>query len=229
MYTKKIKRVAHIADVHITKNHKEHPRYQVTFDNLYPSLIEQKPERIILVGDLFHDKLNISNETYKLASDFLNNLADIAPLVITRGNHDFNIVRSDRVDCIQTIVDLIKNPGIRYLNRSGYYLDENLIYVVWHHGDHYSPWNELESPAGNQGFYDEEILPLLSEYGGLDEIRAAGYKFIDLFHDPVNGAKLFSGIKLEKDSYVTLDAFKGDHVLMGDIHLRDFFLRTKVD
>jgi predicted MPP superfamily phosphohydrolase len=223
MFKRTIDKIGHLGDVHITKNHKRHKEYKEVFDNLITSLTEEQPDIILIVGDLFHDKLNMSNEAYRLAGWFLNALTDIAPVRITMGNHDLNMVRKDRVDSIQTVVDLINNPKIKYMNQTGFYVEDNIVWVVWHHGDHFSPWNELNSPTEGVEFHNREILPLLETHGGVDGMRKKGYKFIDLYHDPVNGCKMFSGLSLEKESYITLDAFKGDHAMFGDIHLRQYF------
>ncbi len=218
-----ITRIAHVADIHIPKNHKRHPEYREVFKNLVDSLREQQPERIVIVGDLYHDKLNISNEAKILAADFLNDLALIAPVRITRGNHDFDIVKKDnRMDCVEALVALIRNPRIVYYSQSGFYRDENLIFVVWHHGDHYSPWNELAKPFAERSanFHCTALLD-----GGIEPLKAEGYTFIDLYHDPVKGCRMANGMLMEKDSYLSLKDFQGDMALLGDIHQRDYFYK----
>ena len=69
---------AHIADTHI-KNLKYHKEYKAVFKQLYASLKEQKVDYIIHCGDIAHTKTQISPEFVELCSDFLKNLADIAP------------------------------------------------------------------------------------------------------------------------------------------------------
>jgi predicted MPP superfamily phosphohydrolase len=221
-----ITRIAHLSDIHIPKIHKRHNEYRTVFNRTCSKLQELKPNRITLVGDLFHDKLNISNEANILAAEFLNCLSSIAPVVLTRGNHDFNILRKDRIDCVQALINLINNPAITYYNKSGFYVDENVIWVVWHHGDHFSPWNELTNPTpeNEKNFHYSEMVELFEKHGSMDEIRA-NYKFVDLFHDPVSGCKMFNGMELNKDSYLNINDFKGDYAMFGDIHKRQFFTR----
>ena len=202
---------------------------------LIDQLRQQKPERIVIVGDLYHDKLNISNEAKILAADLLNMLAEIAPVRITRGNHDFDIHKNhQRMDCIQALVELIRNPRIEYYNQSGFFQDENLIFVVWHHGDHYSPWNELEKPREERvkGFYDEEINTLLAWFGSVENMKnkkgafePSVFTFVDLYHDPVKGCRAANGMVMEKDSYLSVHDFQGDLAMLGDIHQRDFFTK----
>ena len=227
-----ITKVAHIADVHIPKNHKRHSEYRQVFANLTSSLREQKPERIVIAGDLYHDKLNISNEANILAADFLNSLAEIAPVRLTRGNHDIDLVKKDqRMDCIKTLVHLIRNPRIVYYSETGFFTDENLIFVVWHHGDHYSPWNELAKPVAerNPNFYAGPMNTLLKTAGSIEAIKAEGkYTFIDLYHDPVKGCHMANGMVLEKDSYLSVHDFQGDLAMLGDIHARQYFTREGI-
>ena len=225
-----------MADIHIPKNHKRHPEYREVFTNLAASLRVQKPDRIVIVGDLYHDKLNISNEAKILAADFLNELAEIAPVRLTRGNHDFDIVKKDqRMDCIQALVSLIRNPRIAYYNRSGFYRDENIIWVVWHHGDHYSPWNEMEKPEleRDPNLYLDGLVGVTrgaygsgNLYGSIQEAKDSGeYTFIDLYHDPVKGCRTANGMIMEKDSYLSVHDFQGDLAMLGDIHQRDYFYK----
>jgi hypothetical protein len=135
-----------------------------------------------------------------------------------------NVLRKDRVDSIQALVDLIQNPDVIYYNKSGFYVDENVVWVVWHHNDHFSPWNELNNPTpeNEKYFYHDDIVNLFDKHGSMEEIRKS-YKFIDLFHDPVNGCKMFNGMELSKDSYLNMKDFQGDLVMMGDIHLQQAF------
>jgi predicted MPP superfamily phosphohydrolase len=221
-----IRKVAHLGDIHIPKLHKRHQEYRMVFDNTCNKLSELKPDRINIIGDLFHDKLNISNEANMLAAEFLSCLSSIAPVILTRGNHDFNILRKDRIDCVQALVNLINNPNITYYNKSGFYVDENVVWVVWHHGDHFSPWNELfnPTPENESKFYHKDIVNLFDEFGSLEEIRN-NFKFIDLYHDPVNGCKMFNGMELTKDSYLSINDFHGDYGMFGDIHKRQYFYK----
>jgi 3',5'-cyclic AMP phosphodiesterase CpdA len=224
-----IRKVAHLADIHVPKLHKRHGEFRSVFNKTVAALRERKPDRIVLVGDLFHDKLNLSNEALMLAAEFLNALAEIAPVVIARGNHDFNIMRKDRIDCIDTLVALMQNEAITYYKKSGFYVDDNVVWVVWHHGDHFSPWNELENPTPDHeaDFHFAEIVELIEEKGNIAALQSQGYRFINLFHDPVDGCKLYNGMSLSKDTYLSVDRdFKGDYAFLGDIHKRNLFPRA---
>ena len=86
---------AHIADTHI-KNLKYHKEYKAVFQQLYQTLKDQKVDYIIHCGDIAHTKTQISPEFVELCSDFLKNLADIAPTYVILGNHDGNLRNSYR-------------------------------------------------------------------------------------------------------------------------------------
>ena len=79
-----IKKIAHLADIHIRKTPTRNEEYQQVFDRTIISLKEQKPDRIVIVGDLVHDYLDLQGEQLIMANDFLKQLAGIAPVRITR-------------------------------------------------------------------------------------------------------------------------------------------------
>ena len=109
---------AHIADTHI-KNLKYHKEYKAVFKQLYDSLKEQKVDYIIHCGDIAHTKTQISPEFVELCSDFLKNLADIAPTYIILGNHDGNLRNSYRQDAITPIVDALNHKNLHLLKNAG--------------------------------------------------------------------------------------------------------------
>ena len=104
-------KLAHIADTHI-KNLKYHYEYRIIFKELYEKLAEEKPDFIVHCGDLAHTKTQLSPEYFELATEFMKNLADIAPLVIIPGNHDGNLKNSSRQDAITPIIQALEHPDI---------------------------------------------------------------------------------------------------------------------
>jgi DNA repair exonuclease SbcCD nuclease subunit len=63
-----IKKIAHLADIHIRKSISRHSEYRAVFKNLYDKLRQDKPDRIVIVGDLFHDYIKLEGELLILAS-----------------------------------------------------------------------------------------------------------------------------------------------------------------
>ena len=71
-------KIAHISDTHI-RNLKFHKEYREIFSQIYSTLREQKVDYIVHCGDIAHTKTQLSPEFFELATEFLKNLADIAP------------------------------------------------------------------------------------------------------------------------------------------------------
>lgn len=201
-----IKKIAHISDIHIRKLPTRNKEYEFVFNNLFKSLKEQNPDRIVIVGDLVHNYLDLQGEQLILASKFLNKLAEIAPTIITRGNHDFRRKNSKRVDSVAAIVKTINNPNITYYNKTGFYTDDNIIWAVWHHGEkNNNPWKTKEGKK-------------INAYNDNNDFTT-----IDLFHDPINGCKSTTGFEMKKKSYYKISEFKGNNSFLGDIHLQQSF------
>ena len=205
-----IEKICHLADLHIRKSPTRNEEYEKVFENLFKSLNEQKPDRIIIVGDLVHDYLNLESEQLILASNFLNTLASIAPVRITRGNHDFLRKNNKRTDSIEAITKILNNPNIIYYNKTGFYDDENVTWVVWHHGDKNN--NAWKTKQGKQIEIDRKINNRI---------------YIDLFHDPINGCKTTTGFEMKSKSYYKLSDFKSDYLMAGDIHIQQYLDKNK--
>ena len=115
-------RFAHLADTHI-KNLKYHYEYKEVFKKLYETLRKEKVDYIIHCGDIAHTKTQLSPEFVDLCSNFLSQLAAIAPTYLILGNHDGNLKNSSRQDAITPIVEALNNPNLFLLKNSG---EENL-------------------------------------------------------------------------------------------------------
>jgi DNA repair exonuclease SbcCD nuclease subunit len=115
-----IKSIIHIADIHI-RTYRYHDEYNEVFENLYTEIqnvlesYDYEDTRIVLVGDIFHQKITISNESLLMGSRFFKRLAEIAPLVIVAGNHDLLENNQDRLDSITPVVNLLDNDNIHIL------------------------------------------------------------------------------------------------------------------
>jgi len=109
---------AHIADTHI-RNLKYHKEYRAVFEQLYTTLREEKVDCIVHCGDIAHTKTQISPEFVQMCSDFLKNLADIAPTYIVLGNHDGNLRNSYRQDAISPITRALNHPNLHLCKNSG--------------------------------------------------------------------------------------------------------------
>lgn len=204
-----IKKIVHIADIHI-RTYRQHEEYRAVFQNLIDDLgiklAEFKHEeiRIVIVGDLFHQKITISNEQVLLGSWFLRELSKIGVVVVVAGNHDLLENNIGRMDSITPIIELLDIPTIKFLKESRCYLDNN---IVW---SNFSIFEENARPDIEQSHIDNE-----------------GKTHIGLFHAPIIGAKTDIGYEFEIGE--NLSHFEGcDFVLLGDIHKRQELVEGNV-
>jgi len=189
-----IRKVAHFADYHV-HNDKWHDRYDIGNDFIFKKLEQEKPDRIVLEGDLYENFILISNEAEVFAGKFLNRLSEIAPIIITLGNHDLAKKSKNKLNSVNSLITLINNPRITLFEKSGFFDDENVVWVNHSHLEkNINPWN------------DET------------HIKDKNKIYIDLWHDPINGCLASNGIEMTSKSYRNISDFKGDFGFFGDIH-----------
>lgn len=200
-----VKKIVHLADIHI-RTFRMHDEYTEVFKNLFKdlkSLLEEYSReeiRIVVAGDLVHQKIVISNEQLILGTWFLKKLEEIAPVIVIAGNHDLLENNKDRMDSITPMVRFLGEKELNYFKESKCYLDDNIVWCV------YSIFEENARP-------DIESAKL--EFGD-------DKTYIGLFHAPIINAK--TDIGYEIDHGAELDVFEGcDMVMLGDIHKRQFF------
>ena len=195
-----IKKIIHIADIHI-RTIQLHDLYKKQFQNFILELEKQTMDykheeiRIVVVGDIEHQKINISNEQLILTSWFLNELTKFGIVVIIPGNHDFLENNTQRLDSITPIVDLLKNDHVNYYKNMGVYKDDNINWVVY-------------------SLYQHNSKPTFEREG--DKF------YVGLFHGPIQGLSTDLGYEFE-DAYDRLNFVGLDLLLCGDIHKRQTF------
>lgn len=196
-----IKKIIHIADLHI-RTYQYHELYKAQFQKFIDDVKKQMTGlshdevRVVIAGDIAHQKINISNEQLMLTSWFLEKLVnEVGKVVIIPGNHDFLENNTDRLDSITPIVELLNNDNISYYRDSGVYEDTNINWIV------YSLYQHNEKPK-----YQKE----------------SGKTYVGLFHGPIQGMSTDLGFKFE-DGYDRLNFVDLDLLLCGDIHKRQQF------
>ena len=203
-----VKKLFHIADLHFRtyKRHDESREICEKFLNevkeyLNTNSLSFKESRIVIAGDVVHQKITISNELSVLVSWFLEECSKLCPVILIAGNHDLLENNKDRIDSLTPIIEKrTYSEYVSYLKESKCYLDDNIVWCV------YSIFDENERP---------DIDSARKQYGD-------DKKYIGLFHAPVTGA--ITSIGYEFDESTSLTQFKGcDAVLMGDIHHRQNF------
>jgi DNA repair exonuclease SbcCD nuclease subunit len=213
-------KIAHVADLHIRFGSR-HQEYKTVFNRLVKDLKNESPRRIVIAGDIFHLKINLSPTSIDIAGNLLKTLSKIAPVDIIIGNHDFNQQDLTQGDAISPLIDLLENGyiitkdspklkkpksgnGVYFFRDSGFYnIEEDLVYGVY-------------------SLLDEEIITLTE--------KEKDKKYIALYHGPVYGCVNDNGYQLKGDELLKITAFNNfDIVMLGDIHEHQSFERKNGD
>jgi DNA repair exonuclease SbcCD nuclease subunit len=196
-----VKKIVHLSDLHV-RTFKRHLEYQEVSVDLFKSLkkvlngYNREEIRIVIVGDLVHQKITISNEQIMFLSWFLQRCAKIAPTVVVAGNHDLLENNQDRMDSLTPIIKLLNNSDINYLKESKCYEDDNIVWC------NYSIFEGNKRP---------DIEKAREEFGDKT--------YVGLLHAPMVGATTNIGYEFEDG--VEAEYFDGcDVVMLGDIHKR---------
>ena len=199
----KLNRVVHLADIHI-RLFKRHAEYKRSFRKLYRELKQLDLDQgvIVVAGDILHAKLDMSPEMVALTSDFLTNLAKIAPTLIIDGNHDLNLSNPHRMNSLYPIINNIDHPDLHYLPESGVYRVADTEFAVFSIIDAYS---------------NPENWPNVEDMTAKTKIA--------MYHGPVYGAKTDTNYMISS-RHVEVGRFDGfDAVMLGDIHTHQVMQR----
>ena len=211
-----VKCVIQVADIHV-RNMMRHEEYVEQFENFIESCrdvikkgkYEKDEVRILICGDLVHQKNTISNELITLISVFIRKLEDLAKVLVYTGNHDLVVNNLGRMDTLTAIFDTAGFDNAVLLDQltdyeSGTMVDDNIIWALYSiHDDYRRP--DIESA--------KEEAP--------DNI------VVGLFHGPVVGSQVNNGTVME--SGIDGEVFEGcDVVMAGDIHKRQILKKKGV-
>lgn len=192
--------IIHVADIHVrlTKRHEE---YNEVFNKFYEEVKKSPNTTIICVlGDVCHNKSDLSPECVQMVSNFLNTLADLRPTVLIPGNHDATLSNKSRLDSLTPIVDAISHSNLFYLKETGLYGLGNVLLNV-------------------MSIFDDPDKYIRGK--DIPEIYRNQYKHIvALFHGTVDQACTDLGYKMSNPA-IMLPLFDwNDIVLLGDIHAK---------
>ena len=200
-----IKNIIHIADLHIPNDEKNRPYSEMIKQGLAEVLKVVKKYkddefRIVVAGDIFHNKIKTTNEAKRMFHATLNYLNAIGKTIIIAGNHDMLENNHDRIDSISPtfdIVDVYRN--ITYADKelnykSGYIKDDNVIWALY-------------------SMYDKFAKPNIE---GLRE-KYPDCKIIGLYHGDIAGAVTDTG-RMSESGIDTNEFKECDCVMAGHIH-----------
>lgn len=201
-----IKYIISISDIHV-RNFKRMEETQeflsklVDYCNEFAKTRNPEEIRIVIAGDLFDQKITVSNESKILASWLLKRLNEIATTYVICGNHDYLMNNSSRVCSLTPIFAMSNFNNCKYLDQelgymSGIYEDENIAWCV------YSTFDDFNRP-------EIEAYKIQNQ----DKI------LVGLIHADINGAKTDVGRVTDKG--LNAEFFSGlDFVISGHIHKR---------
>lgn len=197
----KIKKIIAFSDIHL-RPLKGHESYKLVFNKLIKKIKEEKPDRVVIAGDIFHNKLVTSNEMHIVFGKVLSAIAKISKVIIIPGNHD-TVIGSSRIDSIQPMVHLLNNDNIAYYTESGCYPDKWNGNVIW------SCWSCLQFQRD----------PKISEFKeSLSEEKGNSYRYVGLYHGVINGSTTDTGFSFGDEGINPDDFYETDFFIAGDIH-----------
>src|SRR5574344_675815 len=176
-----IKIIFHLSDIHIPNEEKNRPYMEMLKQALAELLKETKKYnkdeyRIVLAGDIFHNKIKTTNEAKKMFHETLSYLSAVGKSIIIAGNHDMLEHNHDRIDSISPTFE-IKDvyPNITYADKvlnyqSGYINDENIIWALYSMYDGFAKPNieglkEKNPDATIIRLYDGEVAGAVTDVG----------------------------------------------------------------
>ncbi len=201
-----IRKIIHISDVHI-RPFLRMEEYTSKLNELNEKIKEEinsydKDEvRIVLAGDITHNKLTISNELVAFISMWIRQLEQFGRVVVISGNHDLMVGNMSRIDTLTAIFTASQFENAIHLDSylgydSGIVPDNNVTWAL------YSIFSDYRRPNIEQArkdFPDNTI--------------------IGLYHGTIIGATLNNGTVIGDG--ISGDIFEGcDFVAAGDIHKR---------
>lgn len=201
-----VKKIIACADIHI-RNLRRQEEYQQQLKKFIDECKKIADEygsdsiRIVVAGDILHNKLDISGEGYTIASWFLRKLDEIAKTIVIAGNHDMNMSNVSRMDPLSAIFTMCKFEQTIYLDQyfeyeSGCLVDDNIVWCLY-------------------STFDNFARPNIEEY----KISNPDATFVGLFHGEIKNAKTDVGYVSENGYEPKI--FEGvDFGILGHIHKR---------
>lgn len=202
--------ILQLGDVHIrlTKRHEE---YREVFAKLFEEVKNSPPATlVVVVGDVVHNKTDLSPECVQLVKELLFTLAELRPTILIPGNHDTNLTNRSRLDSLTPIVNAINHSNLYYLKESGLYGFGNVCinnYSIFDSPDKYIKGEDI--PKAYRNTYQH---------------------FVVLYHGPVDNSMTDIGFRIVNKS-VTVSLFDHhDIALLGDIHKEQtLYIEKEID
>lgn len=161
----------------------------------------QEHVRIVVCGDIFQNKIAITNESLIFANWFFSEMDKICKTIIVIGNHDFLMNNTVRVDSLTPLFEIGNYERVVFIDKelgysSGVYDDDNVSWCL------YSSFSGFNTPS-------------IEAHKELKKDNV----YVGLIHADVNGAVTTTNYISETG--IDQGVFEGcDFVIAGHIHKR---------
>lgn len=202
-----IEKIIACSDIHIRNLRRQEEtkeqlkKFIAKCSEIIDSVGDAEKVRIVLAGDVLHNKLDISGEGYTIASWFLKKLDALAKTYVIAGNHDMNISNVMRMDPLSAIFRMCDFKQTIYLDselgyESGCLQDDNVVWCLY-------------------SCFDNFARPNIENM----KVSYPDCTYVALFHGDVKNAKTDAGYVTE-NGYDTNIFENVDFGILGHIHKR---------
>jgi DNA repair exonuclease SbcCD nuclease subunit len=199
-----------------------HDEYRIVFDRTLMDIRSVKPDRIAILGDIFHNKIRLSPASIVMVAEFFLDLSEIAPTDVILGNHDLNLRQLEQGDAITPIFKIAAKLG-----------KKDKAITVESPEDNVDYWKKALYFFPNSGVYDLGKNVVYGVFSCKDnqmvrvDNKDPEKTYIALWHGTLYGSKMDNGYDAIGEDNVKKETFKDfDVVMMGDIHEYQTFERT---
>lgn len=136
-----VSKIIACSDIHIPslKGIDEKKEILTTFIDKCKKIIKEEGAedvRIVVAGDIFHQKISITNESILCAHWFFSELDKLCKTFVVIGNHDFLMNNIGRVDSLSPLFEIGNYKQVYFLDKelglkSGIYEDDNLAWCLY--------------------------------------------------------------------------------------------------
>jgi DNA repair exonuclease SbcCD nuclease subunit len=185
-------KILYVGDVHVQVSNLDESERLLHFVN--DTALEQKVDRIVILGDLFHTFALLRLEVIDFWKDWLDNLSEICETVVLVGNHDMgNSGNDDHKTNALNVYTLMKKKNLRIVE----------------HPQVHGPFGYISYIHDNEKFI--QTANALTDQGAkviIAHMEADGAQYENGYYSP-NG--------------VDLNRLKCDLIISGHIHSRQRF------
>lgn len=189
----KPKKIVAAGDIHIFP-HKRFSEHRHVFQRFEEQLKIEKPDLIVLTGDIVDSKNKLSPEQIAICRDFFVMVSNYAEVILINGNHDQIANNQERLDALTPIVDSIAD----ITKNTIHHFKQSKVYDIPNFDVKFAVWSWFENNKSPVITNDDDYV-------------------IGLFHGVIEGAVNEDGYKLSGGMPVAEFA-QCDIVIASDIH-----------